>query len=223
MVPVPGDGPEDTSAVGGVTDGAPSEHGEEVSSSRRARAVTGASVLLAVLLGLGVAAALRDDAPRDGLAAPTASPSRAAPAVTDVDWRRVAHPLECGPLPRRVLDVEVADVVAGDGREAVVVLRCDAGAGSPPSAVFVYDRGSLRTEPAAPVATLLDAGEDVLLSDVDAAPGEVTGEGYGYSRPDLPRCCPDRHDTYTWTWTGGGFDRTTRPVPTGGATGDAGG
>jgi hypothetical protein len=213
---------------GDDADARPDDHGaggagpDDPSSSRRARAVTGASVVLAVLLALGVAAALREGDPRDGLAAPTATPTRSAPAVADVDWRRVVHPLECGPLPRRVLDVEVADVVPGEGPEAVVVLRCDAGAGSPPSAVFVYDRGSLRTRPATPVATLLDAGEDVLLDDVAAREGEVTGEGYGYGAPDVPRCCPDRHDTYTWTWTGGGFERATSPVPTGAATGEAG-
>ncbi|MGH8870173.1 MAG: hypothetical protein ACRDYU_19560 [Actinomycetes bacterium] len=180
--------------------------------SRRARAVTAAITVLAALVGLGVFAAVRHAGTPDGMGAVGPAPTESAPPVRDVDWRRAAHPLECGELPLRVLDVDIADLVGGDGPEAVVVLRCDAGAGSPPSTVFVYDRRSSRTTPPTPIATLLAGGEDLLLNEVDAEDGVVRGEAFGYSGPGVPRCCPDRHDEVSWQWTGTEFRRETRPL-----------
>jgi len=180
-----------------------------------ARAVAVAAAVLVLLVGLAAFAAARHDHGDSGgralgAAGPTAS--RSAPPVRSVNWSRVHHPLDCGSLPTRVLDVHVSDLT-GDGHpEAVVLLRCDAGAGSPPSTIFVYDRASLTATPARPVATLLASSEDVLLNTITVRGRAVTGEAYAYSRPGMPRCCPDRHLRLSWHWTGGGFARTTRSI-----------
>lgn len=176
------------------------------------RTVAAVVAMVVLLLVLAAYLALRGgDEPRHGRGAPT--PSAAPTPVDEVDWRAVRHPLDCGPLPLRVLDVATADLT-GDGRaEAVVVLRCDAGAGSPPSTIFVYDERSTASQPVRALATLLAGEEDVLVNAVSTEGGRVRAEAWGYSRPTLPRCCPDRHSEITWRWDGHGFSRTSARLP----------
>lgn len=167
-----------------------------------------AAAVLGVALALGVLAGGRDD--RGSVTRQQDGGGRRS--VDQVDWTRVAHPLACGRLAVRLLDVEVRDVT-GDGEpEAVVLLRCDAGAGSPPSAMYVYNRAPRSGEVPSPMAILLRQEEDLLLNEITTAERMIQGTAYAYSGPDVPRCCPDRHLRLTWRWTGTRFAQQSEPA-----------
>lgn len=136
------------------------------------------------------------------------APGRVAgDSLRDVDWAAVDYPVDCAGLGVEVTDVVLGELT-GDGRAgAVVAVRCAAGAGSPPSALFAF------TEPGAPdqapdlLAELLGTGEDVLLQEVSVERGRVEATGFAYSGPDVPRCCPDETVRAVWDWTGQSFAR----------------
>ncbi len=87
-----------------------------------------------------------------------------------------------------------------------VVARCDSGAGSPPSGVYLVsgDAGAARV-----AETLVGPGEQLQVSALVAAGTGVAVAAAGYSRADVPRCCPDLTVTLTWRAVG---DRLV-PVP----------
>jgi hypothetical protein len=127
-----------------------------------------------------------------------------APSLNRVDWSAVHHPMECGELPQQVTKVAVGDATGDNRAEAVVVVRCAAGAGSPPSGVFVYGTQPGRPDPQL-LADLIRPDQDVLVEDVKISVEGVTVRGLGYSAPDVPRCCPDRQINRRWQWSGAGF------------------
>ncbi|HEY3603228.1 MAG TPA: hypothetical protein VGL04_01055 [Sporichthyaceae bacterium] len=101
----------------------------------------------------------------------------------------------------------------GDGvPDALVAVRCDAGAGAPPSAVF-----AVAATKAGPRVV-----DELLTPDAGEVVSELTGIGptavvttFAYS-PDAPRCCPDLAATHTYHWDGAEFDAGTRvatPLP----------
>lgn len=167
-------------------------------------------VVGAVLLGVGVHGALRSTSRRPHAAAapptpapPTPAPPAAALPLTARDWSHVRYPLECRPFPVRVLEHRYGDLT-GDGRpEAAVVVVCDAGAGSPPHHLFVYDGAS----PAGAPRSLgeLRAPRVEFVRDVSIGSGVVTATGLGYTGPTIPRCCPDVRSRVSWRWDGNGF------------------
>ena len=81
----------------------------------------------------------------------------------------------------------------------VVVARCDSGAGSPPSGVFVVDGDGAAAKV---TATLVRPADEVQLSTVTTTSTGIRATGLGYSTPDVPRCCPDRHVTLDWRLEG---------------------
>jgi hypothetical protein len=121
-----------------------------------------------------------------------------------VDWSTVDYPLTCDGTATRVQDVRLGDVDGDGPSEAVVTVRCDAGAGSPPSALYVYDGrpGRLRL-----LGTLLRPEDDVLLTTVRVQDRKVTATGTSYSSDQVPRCCPDQRFSATWQWNGSRFRR----------------
>jgi hypothetical protein len=129
-----------------------------------------------------------------------------APDLDDVDWSAIRHPMNCADLGQEVTKVAIGDAT-GDGRaEAVIVVRCAAGAGSPPSGVFVYRSEAGRTEPRL-LDTLVRPEEDLLIDNATATVEGITLKGYAYSSPNVPRCCPDRRVDWRWQWTGSDFAR----------------
>ena len=82
-----------------------------------------------------------------------------------------------------------------DRLKAVVVARCDSGAGSPPSGVFVVEG---QDAAARITATLIRPSAQVQISSVATTPGGLVASGLGYSTPDVPRCCPDRRLAFAW-------------------------
>ncbi|MGH3343513.1 MAG: hypothetical protein ACRDPK_11675 [Carbonactinosporaceae bacterium] len=135
----------------------------------------------------------------------TVSPTPFYGRLTDVAWPRVDYPMACPGVGFDVLDVEYGDLTSDGESEALVHVRCGSGAGSPPSALYVYDRPE-RGVPQL-VAALLGPSSGVLVDRIGVEPGGISASGVSYSSSDVPRCCPDETFDARWRWTGEGFDR----------------
>jgi hypothetical protein len=143
--------------------------------------------------------ALAGCADSSGVAEPAASAGGGgAPAI--VPGSLLAPQLGC-PAGTGVL---VLDRVAVQLQNpyTVVVARCDSGAGSPPSGVYV-----VQAEPLRVVATLVRPTQDLEVSALTASRDgggaassvqTVQVAATGYSNADVPRCCPDTKVTLTW-------------------------
>lgn len=135
-------------------------------------------------------------------------PTDAGTPLTDVDWESLDYPVECG-------DQTIGTAAAYPEPEpgvqlAVVFVTCVAGAGSPPSAVLVYDSADSPTS--AHLSQTLLRYEDnwTPVEDGTTADGpDLSVRTRGYSTGDVPRCCPDLDVTHTWTWDGQGYTPTT--------------
>ncbi|WP_424214584.1 hypothetical protein ACN20G_22335 [Streptomyces sp. BI20] len=163
-------------------------------------AALAATLALATLLGPAPADGAPAAAPGPNTAGPDTTRTRTTPPGTDgVTW-----PLDCRGQGHRVLDRADGDL-DGDGRpETTALVTCDVGAGTPPQALYVLAHG-----PAGPrvVATLVAPAERRSVIDLAVRAGTVHATLLGYSRPDLPRCCPDRITPADWRWTGREFRR----------------
>ena len=81
----------------------------------------------------------------------------------------------------------------------VVVARCDSGAGSPPSGVFVVSGDG---ESAHIVQTLVTASQELQVSALTTTKDGIAVTAAGYSRSDVPRCCPDLTVALAWRRVG---------------------
>jgi hypothetical protein len=125
-----------------------------------------------------------------------------------------APPTSAQPVPsalpsdalRRALDCPAGIPVSVSSRVrvrtsdpgVVVVAECVPGAGSPPSGVYVVqDRGGR----AQITATLVAVSQQVQVQRVTVSSDVLRVDGLGYSRPTVPRCCPDVHVSRTWLVT----------------------
>ncbi|MEV6108134.1 hypothetical protein AB0M28_26010 [Streptomyces sp. NPDC051940] len=127
------------------------------------------------------------------------------------DAAAAAYPLDCGPR-RPVVTHRAAADLDSDGRtETVAVVRCETGMGTAPSAIYVL------TEPTAPgerpdiAETLLEADQDMYVSEFAVRDGEISATLLGFSE-DAPRCCPDRQRDVEWHWEDGRFVLEAQPV-----------
>ena len=90
----------------------------------------------------------------------------------------------------------------GDGVEdALLAVRCDAGAGAPPSAVF-----AIAARPGGPevVDELLEPDEGEVVKDLQGTGPNAVVTTFGFS-PKAPRCCPDLQISHTYRWDGSAF------------------
>ena len=141
----------------------------------------------------------------------SASPASSGPGgrLDGVDWAGMDYRIGCGGTGTQVQDVQLADLDGGQGgdsaAEALVTVRCAAGAGSPPSTLLVFDAaaGGPRL-----LDRLVEPADDVLLTSVRVRGGSVQASGTTYSSAEVPRCCPDQRFTAVWRWTGAGLERT---------------
>ncbi|MFE2165369.1 hypothetical protein ACFXB3_09865 [Streptomyces sp. NPDC059447] len=156
-----------------------------------------ASAMAAVIAGAGLL---------QPAAAGTATPQPAeGPRATAPDPAGVTYPLDCKGAPQTVTATAQGDL-DGDGRpETVAAVRCDAGSGTPPHAIYVLVQD--RTAGARPrvVATLLEAGLRKTATDLTVRDGVVTATLLGYSSPDVPRYSPDLKQRAKWRWSDGKF------------------
>ncbi|MEU9147826.1 hypothetical protein [Streptomyces sp. NPDC048349] len=146
-----------------------------------------------------------------------AEPAANGPQATAPDAAAVTYPLDCKGAPQTVTATAQGDL-DGDGRpETAAAVRCQAGSGTPPHAIYVLTQD--RTPGARPrvVATLLDTPQRQTAADLTVRDGAVTATLLGYSSPEVPRYSPDVKKLAKWRWTGGKFrqeltDSTARSV-----------
>ncbi|MGW5397211.1 hypothetical protein [Streptomyces sp. NPDC003952] len=179
-----------------------------------------ATALAAVIAGAGL---LQPD-PATGASAdperPTghASPDQGQQAATAAapDAHAVTYPLDCKGAPQAVTATAEGDL-DGDGRpETVAAVRCDAGSGTPPHALYVLTQDPAKSGHPRVVATLLEAGRKQTATDLTIRDGLVTASLLGYSSPEVPRYSPDTKQLAKWRWTGGKFrQELTDSTPTG--------
>jgi hypothetical protein len=125
-----------------------------------------------------------------------------------VPWASINFPFTCGttlqgPVGYKV--VQVAYPQPAPGRKvAVVMVECNAGAGTPPVALFVYDRVS---SPLAPhlAQTLIGVSSRYQAARFTASGGTLSATVNAFSSAAVPNCCPDVHKTLTWHWTSSGY------------------
>ena len=133
------------------------------------------------------------------------TPTTAGPAT--LDWSSRFYPVDCGgPTTGTV----VAYATPQDGTDlSLVFVTCTANAGSPPSAMLIFDNAISAAE--ARLRQTLLTYQDYWLPDKSG----VTVQGpvlkipaYGYSSDVVPRCCPDLRTTLTWVWNGAEYVMT---------------
>ncbi|MCP9946399.1 hypothetical protein LUX12_18955 [Streptomyces somaliensis] len=140
---------------------------------------------------------------------PAAAPRVPVTGASAPDAAAASYPLECAGAPTAVPRAASGDL-DGDGRpETVAAVHCRAGSGTPPQGLYVLTRASGAAEGARVVATLVDPADALFVGDLAVRDGLVTATLFGYSSPDVPRCCPDERETAEWRWSGGAFLRTT--------------
>lgn len=168
---------------------------------RAVAAALAAGVSIAAVVSCGDRGALRPAGE-----SPSAGP--AAPPIAGRDWSAIRWPFHCSDVAVRTTQRVVADVTGDVVADAVVVAFCNAGAGNPPQHLLVLDGAS----PAGPprVRAELRAPGVEFFQGVRVAAGVVRATGLGYSRMDVPRCCPDVRRPFSWRWTGSTFVRTPR-------------
>ncbi|MCX5408326.1 hypothetical protein OHA37_31240 [Streptomyces sp. NBC_00335] len=179
-----------------------------------------ASALAAVIAGAG----LLQPAPATGASAQPVRPATPAspqspvsgPEAAAPDAHAVAYPLDCKGAPQAVTATAEGDL-DGDGRpETVAAVRCDAGSGTPPHAIYVLAQDTAKAAKPRVVATLLEAGRKQTATDLTIRDGLVTATLLGYSSPEVPRYSPDTEQLAKWRWTGGKFrQELTDSTPTG--------
>ncbi|MFD3540648.1 hypothetical protein ACFWUQ_14240 [Streptomyces sp. NPDC058662] len=166
-----------------------------------------ATAMAAVIAAAGLFQPATGASPTTTAAAPAQDPAGTAngPSATAPDAAGATYPLDCKGAAQTVTATAHGDL-DGDGRpETVAAVRCAAGSGTPPHAVYVLTRD--RTPAAAPrvVATLLDPARRQNVTELTVRDAAVTATLLGYSSPDVPRCCPDLTQHAKWLWTGGKF------------------
>lgn len=124
--------------------------------------------------------------------------------LSSVEWESLQYPVDCG---GQTTGSAVAFPEPEPGAQvAVVFVTCVAGAGSPPSAVLVYDHADSANS--AHLAQTLLPYEDNWIPEKDATTAsgtKLTISVYGYSTESVPRCCPDIHTNLTWNWSSGEY------------------
>lgn len=162
------------------------------------------SLPVAVVL-VAAAGAVGWVAPARGASRPATVAARTVAPLTADDVRTLlAASLDCPADVGVVLDGTVAAPAAMASPSAqVVTARCDAGAGNPPSGVYVVDRhaGLPRL-----VTTLVGADDDLVQPKVTLHGATVTVTALGFGSAGVARCCPDLTVVRTWQASRGALE-----------------
>ncbi|MER5733542.1 hypothetical protein ABT084_35300 [Streptomyces sp. NPDC002138] len=160
----------------------------------------------AALAAVVATAAFLQPGPAAASAVQSAEGPPATPA-TAPDPAGVTYPLDCHGVPQRVTATAQGDLDADGRPETVVAVRCDAGSGTPPHALYVLTADATPGTAPRVVATLLTPGEHRTVSDLAVRDHAVTATLLGYSSPRIPRYAPDVKQESKWRWTGGKFSQ----------------
>ncbi|MCJ1679629.1 hypothetical protein MTF65_20255 [Streptomyces sp. APSN-46.1] len=147
-----------------------------------------------------------------GLVQPSAGAASASaangPRAAAPDARALTYPLDCKGAPQAVTDTAQGDLDGDGSPETVAAVRCDAGSGTPPHAIYVITQDTAGPNGAARprvVATLLDTARRQTATDLTVRDGIVTARLLGYSSPEVPRYSPDIKQLAKWRWSDGKF------------------
>lgn len=204
--------------------------------SRRSRLVLTLAAVAAIAVIVGVMLRV-DTGGRHGVAttdAPTIASTTSSTATTtstarttsttvqpsvplqSVRWATVDYPmtLHCGNTfdpPVKVGSVEYTSPAAGV-QLAVVLARCNAGAGSPTASVYVFDRAATAASPHLLQTLIVDT--DGWLANVANIEGAtISLPVRGYSSASVAHCCPDVEATLVWNWTGSQYELVSTVPP----------
>lgn len=143
--------------------------------------------------------------PATGAPAATQDATTSGPHATAPDPAAVTYPLDCKGAPQTVTATAQGDL-DGDGRpETVAAVRCEAGSGTPPHAIYVLTQDTNQSTGPRVVATLLDTPQRQTATELTVRDRIVTASLLGYSAPEIPRCCPDKKQLAKWRWSDGKF------------------
>ncbi|MBT2472780.1 hypothetical protein J7E97_34250 [Streptomyces sp. ISL-66] len=188
---------------------APTPHTPAHHRARPVHWLATASAMAAVIAGAGLLQPSQATEATAGPVNPTDPAQSARPAngarAAAPDAHAAAYPLDCKGAPQAVTATAEGDL-DGDGRpETVAAVRCDAGSGTPPHALYVLAQDAAKDARPRVVATLLEAGRKQTVTEVTVRDGRVTATLLGYSSPEVPRYSPDTKQLAKWRWTGGKF------------------
>lgn len=144
----------------------------------------------------------------------TTSTTQAGVALRTVRWASVVYPIEphCRPFSPAVSVRQVAYPVPVPGVQlAVVLVRCNSGAGTPPVAVYVYDRATSTGSPHL-AGTLVTDGDGWQAATFGVNGATISLPVAGFSSGSLPNCCPDVRATLVWRWSGSKYELVS-PIP----------
>jgi hypothetical protein len=131
--------------------------------------------------------------------------------LQNVSWSSVSYPVNCG---GQTTGTPAAYPSPAPGVQlAVVFVQCVHGAGSPPSAVLLYDHADTSTTPHL-LQTLVTYQDDwsPALHGVTSSGANLTIAVAGYTS-NAPRCCPDIQTSLTWVWQGTTYAETSQEPP----------
>jgi hypothetical protein len=142
----------------------------------------------------------------------TAVPSPTVDAMSllrNTQWATAHYPFSCtgfGYIPQRVVYLEFSGTPS-----AVVLVACHAGAGTPPSGLYVFQLNP-NNQVAVAFSLLRPKPGGYQASSFTVQGPMVTMRVYGFSSASIPNCCPDVIRVLTWRWTGSGFSRSSKTL-----------
>ncbi|MEV8536427.1 hypothetical protein [Streptomyces sp. NPDC051211] len=180
----------------------PAETALAHTDARPAHWLATAVAMAAVIAGAG----LLQPTPAAG-ARSTAAPGGPQAVATAPDPGAAAYPLDCRGGPHQVTASAQGDLDGDHRPDTVAAVRCEAGLGTPPNAVYVLVADPAAGSTPRVVATLLPAAQRKNVTELAVRDGAVTATLLGYSTPDVPRCCPDTKQLAKWVWAAGKFSQ----------------
>ncbi|MEV4190427.1 hypothetical protein [Streptomyces toxytricini] len=184
-------------------------------SSRPVHWLATACALAAAVAAAGLLQPATAADPAAGAETRTAPGGAPAPQAAAPDAAAVAYPLDCTGAPVVVTATAQGDLDGDRRPETVAAVRCDAGSGTPPHALYVLTAGKEPGGGPRIVATLLEAAARTSADDLTVRDGTVTARLLGYSSPEVPRSSPDVRRLAKWRWTGGKFRQELTNISTG--------
>lgn len=136
--------------------------------------------------------------------------------LQSIRWASLVYPMtaRCGNVfdpPVVVESVDYATPAAGV-QLAVVVARCNAGAGSPTASVYVFNHAASAESPHLSQTLISDTdGWLAKAATIDGA--TISLPVHGYSSASVTHCCPDVEATLLWNWTGSQYELVSTVPP----------